>query len=355
MTEPRLRTRYIFVDTQSFCQQRLKFDHPTLKRFRELCASRMLQLIVTETVVGEVKNKITEQLTSAVNNLSNFHKEAAILEGFATEKFPGLFVRPNPEDFIAEGCNVWETFLIDTNATIVAASVVDTTKLLGMYFNSKPPFGNAKKKSEFPDAISTLSLEHWAYEKKQKIYIISGDTDFSEWSKGHSFAIYIKSLAEFIDLYNRTEEKLTTLAHSLFEAEEEWICDVVKESFLECGFEYADNWEAEIVDVEIVSFQIDDVNVIEVDENRALIAVEVAIDFSADVVGPDYDSAIWDSEDKEYAYVPTFSSTKTFSERFDVSFEIVFSLEMDEITEIREILFDDRRDITLYDDDYRYK
>lgn len=356
MTEPLLKTRYVFVDTQAFYQQRLKFDHPTLKRLKELCASRMLQLVVTETVIGEVKSKITEHLADATKALGQFHKEASLLEGFLPEQFAGLFCKPNEAEFVAAGCTIWDKFLADTKATIIPASVVNSKQLLDLYFASQAPFGNGKKKNEFPDAISTLSLEYWATENKQQIYVISGDSDLENWCKGQPFTIHLKSLGEFIDLYNRAEEKLTVLAHALFAKEEKRILDVVKDSFLKCGFQYADNWEAEVEDVDFKLIHIDEVNVIEVDEERAILALDGKIRFSAVIDGPDYDSGIWDSEDKTYAYLPTFRVEKTFNEHFDISLEMIFSLENKDVLEIGEVLFDDSRDITLRDDDgYPYK
>ena len=86
------------------------------------------------------------------------------------------------------------------------------------------------------------------------------------------------------------------------------IDSVLQETFLECSFVYADNWEAGVENVEITSTRIDDVNVIEVDEHRFILSLDMEISFTADISGPDYERGWWDSEEKSYMHLPSFHS-----------------------------------------------
>jgi hypothetical protein len=224
-----------------------------------------------------------------------------------------------------------------------------------MYFDRAPPFGGGNKKNEFPDAITILSLSKWLAESRAAAYVVSGDTDLASWCSTVANAFHVRSLAEFLDLYNKAEERLTGLAHHLVKKEEGKILERIKEAFLSAGFMVLDT-DAEVVDVDLLSIEAVEVNVIDVSDDRAGVAVTVQIEFNARIEGPDYDQGIWDSEDKRYIYLPEFSVEKTFKERYETFIEFFFSVDEDEITDISSVIIDDGSDISVrMDDDYPYK
>jgi len=316
----------------------------------------MIQLVLTETVVGEVIAQIKEQLTEASKSLGQFNKLVGPIANSLPESYQGLLARPNEEELIGVGISVWNKYLSDSKAIVVPASVINSSELLNLYFSSQPPFGPGRKKNEFPDAISVLSLATWLKSNQTNIYIVSQDPDLENWCALTPDAIHIRSLAEFIDLYNRAEEKLTEYTHKLFTNNEAWFLDIIKEQFLESGFQYADNWEADVENVEVQDIRATEVNIIEVEDDRAVVAISVLIKFTASISGPDFDNGIWDSEDKKYAYIPDFSFEHEFNESYEVSVEFSFEAESEEIDAILNVEFEDGRDITLsIDDGYPYK
>lgn len=166
----------------------------------------------------------------------------------------------------------------------------------------------------------------------------------------------LNGIGDFLDIYNRTEEKLTELVERLYKEDEEWIASVIKDKFLECGFLYSDDYDAEVTDVDIDIFDVLAVNIIEVDEESASLSIRVRIGFAATISGHDYNNGIWDSEDHQYIYLPTFNEEMTFSECYDVSLKVIFNSENDEIYEIDKVMFDDGTDISLSNNDgYPYK
>ena len=176
------------------------------------------------------------------------------------------------------------------------------------------------------------------------------DPDLEVWCSAHPGMRYLKSLNDFLDLYNRAEEKLSKLALAIFEREEEWIVSTIKEAFLECKFTFVGNWEADVENVEITDTEVDDVDVIEVDESRFVLSIGMRIDFRADVSGPDYDRGWWDHEDKCWLALPSFHTEVTSAERFDVSFEVAYDLSKEEATGIADVLFNDGKEIRVRDE-----
>ncbi len=65
MSDPKLLTRNVFLDTEAFTRQRLRFDHQTLKRLKELGESGKLHLYISEVVIEEVRKKIVEDVVES--------------------------------------------------------------------------------------------------------------------------------------------------------------------------------------------------------------------------------------------------------------------------------------------------
>ncbi len=349
MSEPLLSTRYVFLDTGAYERQRFRFDHAALKKLRELGRVGFLHILATETVDGEVRRHIADDLEHAMKAYGRFQSHAGILESQDGGELKALF-RPLDTARLREcAWAVWDSFLCDAQVKIVSAGAVQPSELLELYFSEKAPF-SAKKKSEFPDAISLLSLADWCNSNAAQLYVIGDDPDLEAWCSQRSEMRHIKTLSDFLDLYNRAEEKLSALARAIFEREEEWIISVVNDSFLECSFTYTENWDADVENVQITSIQVDDVDVVEVDESRFVLALDVEIGFRANVSGADYERGWWDNEEKRYMVLPTFDTKVTATERFDVSFEVKFDLATEEATEIKDVLFNDGNEIKVRDE-----
>ena len=350
-----LKARNIFLDTCAYEHQRFRFDHAALKKLRELGRVGFLKILMTETVDGEVRSHIGDNLDHGAKAFDRFQTHAGILQGAKSEDVRALFRPLDSSVLRGAAVGVWEAFLEDAKVIRVGAETVNAPELLALYFSQKPPFSE-KKKSEFPDAISLLSLAHWCQTNAAQLYIVGDDPDLRAWCAAHPDMHHLKSLGEFLDLYNRAGEKLSELAVAIFEREEEWILSVVQDSFLECTFTYAGNWEADVENVEVTSTCVDNADVIEVDEQRFVLALDVEIHFRADVSGPDYDRGWWDSEEKLYMHLPDFHLKVSLTERFDVSFQVTYDLAREEATEIQDVLFNDGKEIKIrHEDGWPYK
>ncbi len=355
MSDPTLLTRNVFLDTEAFIHQNLRFDHSTLKRLKELGEGDKLHLYTSEVVVEEVRRKILEGVVESHKALKRFSKTASMLEHYAPEEIRCLFADIKEEQLTKLGEQIWKEYIEMSNIEVISAKETDVQQLLDLYFTGKPPF-SLKKKNEFPDAISLLSLSNWQEKTDENIYVVSGDGDYKAWCNGKSEYYYVETLNEFMDLYNRAEEKLTEEIHELVEVEKYQILKTLSDSFLWCGFEYAPNWEAEVENVEVINIELIDVSVIDIADESVFLNLTLEIEYSADVSGPDYDSGIWDSENKEYAYVPVFHETISNKDWYDVSLEMSVSLKEKKITDIDNVLFNDSRNIIIdVDDGFLFK
>lgn len=349
MSESLLLTRNVFLDTGAYEHQRFRFDHAAVKKLKELGRVGFLRILATDTVDGEVRQHICKNLDNAAVAFGRFLGHVGILESVPEENFQAL-LRPLDSAKMRESAlAVWDSFLNEARVEKVGAASVHGPELLQLYFSQQAPF-STKKKSEFPDAISLLSLAHWCQVNSAQLYVVGDDPDLQAWCAEHSEMFHVKDLGGFLDLYNGAEEKLSELALAIFEREEQWIVSVIEETFLECTFTYAENWDADVENVQVTGTQVDNVDVIEVDEHRFVLALDMQIRFRADISGADYDRGWWDSEEKRYMMLPSFDIKVTASERFDVSFEVKYDIGKEEAIEIADVQFNDGKEIKVRDE-----
>lgn len=352
-----METRNVFIDTQVFMREGFKFNNNRLSQLLKLGKAKLVRVIISDVVQREVSSKISEKISEVAKAKHNLLKELEILENDAPNELTEIIKRIEVDGLITIGHKRWLDYIDEANIEVLDSNSICNEELLSYYFEGKFPFSHGKKKSEFPDAISMLSLKTWLEEKNEKAYVVSDDSDFKGFCHDNaSRCISIDHLSEFLDIYNRAEKRLTLVVHQYIENEKEYLISGVDNAFSTCGFNYSYDWEAEVDDVRVHSVDFDDADIIEVEDGRAIINLRAKISFSADVSGQDYSTAIWDSEDKDYIFIDDFNENLSFDEVYDVSMVVYFDEEKGEFTEIDEIEFDGSKVITLhYDDGYPYK
>lgn len=119
-------------------------------------------------------------------------------------------------------------------------------------------------------------------------------------------------------------------------------------------------WEdAEIDEIQVNSVTIEEVFLVRVDPEIPTMQLSVAIEFTVAVTEPNYDTAIWDSEDKRYLVMEDIHREHTQTDTFDVTTTLTLSEGADpaELDGIDTIAFDGvNRDLEVAirdDDEYR--
>ena len=111
-----------------------------------------------------------------------------------------MFEEIPDDDIYKKSEDVFEEFMTACSTEVVEADQIDAEDLLSLYFDKRPPFGEGKKKSEFPDAISILSLKSHL-QNDEKIYIVSDDGDLKALCAEEPNFISVESLDKLLDIY----------------------------------------------------------------------------------------------------------------------------------------------------------
>lgn len=334
-----LESRYVFIDTQAYMKMGLNFNHPGLQAFRELCKNKKLFHSTTTVVKREVESKIQLSIHDALNSLQGFRRKARLLENIDDENIKNLFTEINEDLIHQKAITVFEDFLSESYSEIIPATNINTEEILELYFDKKAPFGEGKKKSEFPDAISLYSILHKINE--EKIYVVSEDIDIINFCDTNDNLISIDTLDKFLDLYNEHESAITELVKNYLTSINGSIKTQITDK-INSSWAYNESlWEdAEVDEFKVIDVQDIDPTVVWVDEEECLITFDIDVDFEYTVTGPDFNGGTYDKEDGRMYTFGTTTHTGATTQTFTIELGFSYELENSELKDIVEIEFE---------------
>jgi len=313
-----LETRKVFIDTQYFVKSGLHFDGAAFKSFRTYCEAKELFHISTTVVEREVESKIQASVKEALSSIQMFRRKARLLASLDDEKIKGLFEEIDEEDIYKKSSDVFEEFMGGCSSEIVEADTIDGEDLLSMYFEKKPPFGDGKKKSEFPDAISLLSLK--SHLDDEKIYVISDDSDLKAYCDTDPQFISVDTLDKLLDIYTTHTNIRHEQVKQYFVTNEAAIKTKITEFLEGCDVYNSSTWEdAEVDDgLTVTHLGAIDPSVLFIDDEESQITFDIDVEFEVTVTGPDFNNGIYDREEGRMFTFDSTSRTSTVSMTYTV-------------------------------------
>jgi hypothetical protein len=297
-----LETRNIFLDTQTFVQNNY-FSSPKLNELFDLAEAGHIYLFLTEITINEIKSNIKEDLHRSLSEINKFNKginnNGKIIKNLSYgrnyTKLPSFDLDQAFEELSVQLDKVIKI----SGISIIDYSAVDVGDIFSKYFKHEQPFGVGKKKSEFPDAFVIGAIEGWCQKKKQTMYFISGDKDFT----GFPFKNIIieNSLSSLLDKINKQlHTDKYDLISKIYRDNQVQIIKKIQDAFIfklkdEIGFDISiDN--IKITHFEVTDYQIEDMS----DSWETILQVTGEIEYNLDVTYEDCSYAIYDKEDDRY-------------------------------------------------------
>jgi len=331
----------ITIDTNILRHNGYKFSSGILAQLRQF-KNAGSKLILSRVVVDEVRRHLTEEIVEVRQRhndaLGNLNRKNAISEGASTAIHDLIKAEASPQEIVD---SVLGDFIESTGGILIDASLVDSNKILDLYFGIEPPFEKkADKKHEFPDAIALMSLEKWAEDNDKRILAVSDDGGWIEYAKKSDRIDIEKDLAVALEtLLIDDEEAVRALVQKALKRIEDdhgspdyilieqKLKDDVQEidaygeacsSFalaepgdLEAKYKSFSFWNfSDEYDFHILKHEADEV------------VIQIAITVNAEI-SCDFDLSAWDGIDREYVGITT--TTSTIEEEFEASLLITFS------------------------------
>ena len=328
---PNLETKNVFIDTEAFEASNFNFQSTVFKELVRLSQAALVSVVLTTVTESEILAHIEQRVHDAFLALEKFRSKGRMLKN--VNALDPLFQNFDEQKAFAEVREKFEKFLAEADVTILDLDNTDADSIFKKYFDKKPPFGDAKKKYEFPDAFAQEALSDWCAENKSKMYVVSADPDWQSL-KGNKALIPIAKLQEFVGLAVKDEaEELTNAVLRQYRANLAKVETAIKEEFANCGF-YTEDVDGDVNEVTVTRLQLGDPQILEIDDVSATISVPVDLDYTADVSYEDDDEGIWDSEDHRWLYRPTKHEEAEESESFDAELTVHFDPENDQAFDV---------------------
>lgn len=341
-----LESRLVFIDTSVYESKNYQFTEHTLGNLCDFLESKRIHLLITQITINEIKAHLLSKSQESARAIKKIQKEAMFLRNAPELPCYGIFNKVTANDIYESALRNFEDFMDRSSAEIVDISNVDATIIFDRYFNSEPPFGVLKKKSEFPDAFVLEAVSKVSDDRGHTLYLISNDGDMENYADTVDNLIYLNKVEDFLNLVIREEKELADpvrYADSVFEKLKAELIEIAEVKISEGEF-YSDEamgFDDEIYQVDIESVCIANKNIISVSKESVEYEIDFEVVLKARYSVIDYDRSPWDPEDKRYMFVLYNDITKKHTETFLAYVNIDYMDGIKANAEIVELYFTD--------------
>ena len=188
----------VFLDTVVFVQCNFDYSSTVFRDVTSLGARGIIQVLLTDITVREIRAKIREAVKSALPGVET----KAILRN---STLPEIERRRDPvaqeaveNELTEELLNQFEQFLEDARVNILEFEAEGILEVFDDYFELNPPFGLGKNKAEFPDACALNALKKWCDAEIEDLAVVTQDNGIAAACITTDRFQHFKHLAEYL-------------------------------------------------------------------------------------------------------------------------------------------------------------
>ena len=337
----------LFIDTSTLKRLKFPFGLPRLQSLMDRLEAGDIQVALSEVVVSEIRDHVSADVDEAKKAHTRFRKDASILRIINNQDIAVLVTEKDWSAIQTAALAAVNRFFATPGVNVLPINGEDAVGVFADYFARRAPFGEGKKKSEFPDSFAMKALLRYAQSEKCKIAVVSEDGDWKKACADHAEIIHCPSLEQVVDYSQTAKAELHSEIRELLDDHSAELELAVLESFRDRGFYWDsdEGYDAEVEETYDENVETWPRSVIATEDGWADIAGDARIHFRATAIYPDPDSCFRDSDTKELVYFgnvhATLVSTITVQVRVWVNIE---SLRQNKL-EFKEIIVEDDRDI----------
>lgn len=271
------KVKFVSLDTSTLRQHGYRFAERPLTSLWQL-REHNVKILFSEIVAREAQGHLVKEAIDASKDVwrANLEQKKKWREGDLHEEFDEESIRKKA---VSKFSHMWTEFQERLSAEVVpAAQLKDFRKILDLYFDALPPFGNGKKKNEFPDAIALMSLEGRVAEVDGYALVVSDDPDWTRYCETSDRLIACDNLNRCLGLFYKSDRGIALrLEEHLDRGGGDPIHDAIFDRMLEDLKDkefYVEQSSSFIVESDAVSFRVldfegfDELSVIESDKEK---------------------------------------------------------------------------------------
>lgn len=336
----------VLIDTSAYEEQRLSFQGDIFDSLIRLSKENKITIIGCDVLYREIESHIRDSIAKSVNMIKNSTgKFDRLTKDDLGEVTRILADTASLKDGIFNERKVrMDNFFSTVNYEEIDLSSVNIGSVLDDYFNLKPPFGEGKKKYEFPDAfVLNAFLDHYG-KKLDSTCVVSADGDWRKFIEEYPKVRMFDKITELIDfIHSNYDREFTERLKLVLKEHDTKIAEEIKNGISDYEFEVNDSWiNAELeMNSDSLTVQVTDYNVIAIERESAQIEAITEIYVELTLWAADETASVKDSDTKEWIYFGTNQYLVCKKEIVDVTINVSFdphpeylsdSLEIDEIS-----------------------
>lgn len=338
----------VFLDTQVFDQYRHDYSGVILKKFRSLAMGGYIRIFLTTITQNEIYSHIETKTAETHQKVLKLGDECRIPKDLKCFPLIGLMSKTMPDEMKKELQGAFEAFCTDAKVEVLSVNDVKAEDVFLRYFKRKPPFGDGKKKEEFPDAFSGEALRLWCEKNKATMRIVTDDEDWNGICEQDKCLIYMSSAKEFLALLP-DPDLVAALKTSVTKHWEKDIEPAIIEKFTGLGF-YLSDVEGEVYEVEVNDkIELDTTYVISAQDGKAIVEVDCEIPYKAEVEYEVPGTGHYDKEDGRILYAEQGSGEVEDSEYMTAHITLAYEKEKPSKITVEKVEFPNRLDIVGVD------
>lgn len=327
----------VFIDTNLFIEENYFHKGNKIMTLLSLAKKNRISLITTIIVKKEVEEHFTHGMKKAFDTLKEVRELKNIIE------FDNCIKSLDKKMIKKKSEMILKDFFDSGYIYIIGYEYCNNIeKIFDRYFNHEKPFGEGKKKNEFPDAFSLSAIESYC-EKfgLQEVIVLSKDKDIIEYK---SKFLKIEEAKEFISSKLKENEELEGLENELQSKKEDIIHNIEEELTVELDDEslyYPSIGYADISNIHIeinnIFIHYNQYYIESTDDDYITFTINPTIDYKITVNHQDLDYGYYDREDNVW-YGEEWRDT-VYSNEIDISVQLQYNKANQEL-EITDINYD---------------
>jgi len=344
---------HLFIDTSTLERMQFPFGLPRLQPLMDRLDAGDIRVVIPEVVACEIREHVSAHVIKAEKAHAKFRRDATITKIINDPSIAVIITEVDWEAVRKATLAAVDLFFKASGIEAIPIHGEDAAGVFDDYFACRAPFGEGKKKSEFPDSFAMKGLLKYAQTRGCKVGVVSEDGDWQAACRDHDELIHCSSIEQVVDHSQIAKAVLHSEIRELLDGHRAELELAVVKSFQDRGFYWNsdEGYDAEVEETYDEDVESWPMSVIATEDGWADIAGEARIHFRASASYPDPDSCFRDSDTKELIFLghvhATLVSTVTVQVRVRVNFE---SLRRNEL-KFEELIVKDDGDIWFSEDE----
>lgn len=180
----------------------------------------------------------------------------------------------------------WNIFLKQFDVIRLGYEQVDVKTVMNWYDAVTPPFGEGKKRKEFPDAFAISILDIYSEKSGSCIAVVSEDQDFKLACERFSNLLYFKSLPRPTELLI-SKDDIVQKMHSAIEDGLDVIESEIQNKFDALGYRHAHGF-FEIHNSKNFGAEVSEINIVALGDNECTATFDVRVEHEHDLQWEEY-------------------------------------------------------------------